>query len=309
MMDDQEGNKTRNRSPQREINRVSVKLPPCWTENITLWFIQAEAQFSNARIRDDNTKYYTIVAALDAEALKIVSDIVIGPPDDEKYQTLKSTLINRLQDSEEKRLTTLLTRIQLADKKPSELLRHMKELAGPGLAESKIIKTLWLQRLPQQVQAIISAVPDDDLNTMARTADKILEVYARPEGDRVEYRTETQNYAPPSSSSIKLQDTGELLLIAMQKQIELLSDEVRKLKLNSGCTHTRHAEQNYSHRRSDTRSNQNRKYRSSSRSKSREHSSNGYCSYHQQFGNRAYRCIKPCKFESVQSGNDQGRPM
>lgn len=29
-----------------QVNRVSVKLPPFWKDKPSLWFVQAEAQFS-----------------------------------------------------------------------------------------------------------------------------------------------------------------------------------------------------------------------------------------------------------------------
>lgn len=57
--------------------------------------------------------------------------------------------------------------------KPSHLLRKMKQLADTILGED-ILKTLWLQRLPNQVQAILS-VSEDSLDKLALMADKIHE--------------------------------------------------------------------------------------------------------------------------------------
>lgn len=140
--------KTNDTIPAESINHVTVRLPPCWRENISLWFVQAAAQFVNSCIKEDFTKYNIIIAALDSQTLQCVSDIVTHPPTTDKYSNLKAALIDRLQDSAEKRLTRLLTGIQLEDRKPTGLLRHMLELAGPTLAESAIVRTLWLQRLP-----------------------------------------------------------------------------------------------------------------------------------------------------------------
>lgn len=62
--------------PETSINHVTVRLPPCWRENISLWCVQAEAQFVNSRIKEDFTKYNIIIAALDSQTPQCVSDIV-----------------------------------------------------------------------------------------------------------------------------------------------------------------------------------------------------------------------------------------
>ncbi|CAB0007759.1 unnamed protein product [Nesidiocoris tenuis] len=51
----------------------------------------------------------------------------------------------------------------------------MRELANNRVSE-EILKTLWLQRLPANVQGILSVGADPNLATLAILADKILEV-------------------------------------------------------------------------------------------------------------------------------------
>ncbi|CAB0018919.1 unnamed protein product, partial [Nesidiocoris tenuis] len=51
----------------------------------------------------------------------------------------------------------------------------MRELANNRVSE-EILKTLWLQRLPANVQGILSVSADPNLATLAILADKILEV-------------------------------------------------------------------------------------------------------------------------------------
>ncbi|GFY74441.1 uncharacterized protein TNIN_166291, partial [Trichonephila inaurata madagascariensis] len=114
-----------------------------------------EAQFSNSGISNDTTKYNIVVAALDENVL----DILSNPPHDDKYETLKNALLNRLTDTEESRLKKLLTEIELGDRRPSDLLRQMKSLVGSSISD-ELIKSLWLQRLPQQTQAILSISKD-----------------------------------------------------------------------------------------------------------------------------------------------------
>lgn len=295
-------------SSETSIHHVSVRLPSCWRSNISLWFAQAEAQFTNSRIKEDFTKYNIIVAALDAETLQCVSDIVINPPVKDKYCTLKASLIDRLQDSEEKRLTRLLTGLQLEDRKPTGLLRHMLELAGPALAESAIVKTLWLQRLPQHVQAILSALPDNNLNQLALAADKIVDVYQATECGAVDHDTK------PGTSRSERNDTSMQDLL---EQVAALTHEVKLLKMSQ--VHNRDRPSTYSEhrsqspRRNNSRQNNYRNPASRPRSRSRGRSPNkapnGYCRLHAKFGENAYRCQQPCTFRSKRSGNDGGIPQ
>ncbi|GFY39622.1 uncharacterized protein TNIN_116141 [Trichonephila inaurata madagascariensis] len=141
------------------ITGKSVKPPAFWQNKPKLWFLQLEAQFSNSSISNDTTKYNIFVAALDENVLDFVVDILSNPRHDDKYETLKNALLNRLTDTEESRLKKLLTDMELGDRRPSDLLRQMKRLAGSSIS-NELIKSLWLQRLPQQTQAILSISKD-----------------------------------------------------------------------------------------------------------------------------------------------------
>jgi len=66
-------------------------------------------------------------------------------PDKDKYTHLKTALINRFTDSEEKKLRQLLAGIELNDKKPSDLLCEIKQFSGGTISD--ILHSIWLQRL------------------------------------------------------------------------------------------------------------------------------------------------------------------
>jgi hypothetical protein len=48
-------NRTTNSPMPTEISRVTVRLPPFWAERPAVWFAQAEAQFSLARVNNEKT--------------------------------------------------------------------------------------------------------------------------------------------------------------------------------------------------------------------------------------------------------------
>ena len=158
-------------NPLPEINRMSVKIPPFWKTNPQIWFLQVEAQFAVSGITQDNTKYNIIIANIDSSVLNDVSDLLLNPPQENKYDVLKNRLIKVNADSEEKKLKTLLQDIELGDQKPSNLLRNMRELAGTRVAES-VIKTLWLSRMPGHMQSVLTVL-DVDLDKLADAADKL----------------------------------------------------------------------------------------------------------------------------------------
>lgn len=113
--------------------------------------------FSLFRIRSDEFKYNSIIRHLDEKALIAVSEIVENLPTTDKYSYLKEALINHFTDSEEKRIRQLIAGIELNNKRPSELLREIRQLVSGALSET-ILHSLWLQRLPYKVQATLAVV-------------------------------------------------------------------------------------------------------------------------------------------------------
>lgn len=172
-----DNNDLQQQGESREINSNEfrlLKLPTFWHKQPKLWFAQLESEFLVFRIRSEDIKYNTVIRHLDEQALVAVSEIVENPPETNKYLHLKNLLINRFTDSEEKRLRQLLAGIELNDKKPSELLREIKQLAGGSISEN-ILHSIWLQRLPARIQATLAVVEDSPLVKLAELADKIID--------------------------------------------------------------------------------------------------------------------------------------
>jgi hypothetical protein len=111
-----------------EISRVSVRLPPFWAERPTVWFTQAEAQFSLAGITSEKTKFFHVISQLDHRYAAEVEDIITYPLEQDPYTTLKAELVGQLTPSKGQRVRQLLT-LELGDCKPSQFLRHLRSLA------------------------------------------------------------------------------------------------------------------------------------------------------------------------------------
>ncbi|KAK5642171.1 hypothetical protein RI129_001036 [Pyrocoelia pectoralis] len=244
---------------QKEVSRVTLKLPPFWKRNPTVWFTQVESQFIIANITADVTKYHYVIAAIDSNILSEVSDIILKPPTVGMYSTLKNQLISRFTESQERRVNKLLHDLELGDKRPSQLLREMSDLAQDKITDS-LLKTLWLQRLPKNIQTIL-IVSEDTLEKLATMADKIMDTNScNSTINEVEQKSETQE---------------------LRSQIAELSAQIEALKGN---------------RFNRTQSTE---YRQRQRSTSRTRSSdfNRLCWYHYRFGKEAKRCTPPCNFQ------------
>ena len=80
---------------------VSVKLPPFWSADPEIWFVQVEAQFTTKGIVAQNTKYDYVVNSLTPEFAMEVCDLFLNPPMINPYDTLKTLLIKRTTASEQ----------------------------------------------------------------------------------------------------------------------------------------------------------------------------------------------------------------
>ncbi|GFV12435.1 retrovirus-related Pol polyprotein from transposon opus [Trichonephila clavipes] len=254
-----------------EVARIALRLPPFWKSNVRLWIAQCDHEFTFSGISSDDTKYSALVANLDAETLSYVSDIVLSPPNSDKYHTLSQRLITQFSDSETQKIKKLLTDLQLGDEKPSHLLRKMKELSD-GQLQDDFLQSLWFQRMPPHIQTVLSA-SSEPLDKLAIIADKVSEVV----GASSTICAATTVPPPSQSSSCSAQPTMD----SLARQIQELSLQVAELtrERNSSC----HQRYSSDHRRSHSRS------RSVNRG-------SGICYYHRRYKEQARKCVSPCAF-------------
>ncbi|XP_011878689.1 PREDICTED: uncharacterized protein LOC105567961, partial [Vollenhovia emeryi] len=160
------------------INRVSVRIPAFWNEEPELWFAQLEGQFTLSGITADSTKYACTLSQLDSRQIKEIKDIITQPPATNKYEAVKKALIQRLSISQEQRTRQLLELEEIGDRKPSQFLRHLRTLAGNNVPDT-LLRTLWLGRLPNQMQMVLATRLEDPLNNVAEQADRIHEMSSK----------------------------------------------------------------------------------------------------------------------------------
>ncbi|XP_064462765.1 uncharacterized protein LOC135373598 [Ornithodoros turicata] len=165
-------------SPTSSLAAVAVKLPPYFDRNPAVWFLQAEAQFNLAGITAQQTKFYHVISALTPSAANEVYDILASPSPSTPYDQLKKALLQRATLSSRSRLQQLLSTEELGDRRPSQLLRRMRQLLDDQSAsvDDALLRELFLQRLPQNVQMVLATAADMTLDQLATLADAVVEV-------------------------------------------------------------------------------------------------------------------------------------
>lgn len=151
----------------KRVERVTVKLPAFNSNDPELWFLMVEVSFAAAKVTDVFEKLGHVLSALEPKHAEEMRDILAGPMDAEIYTKFKSELIKRLSISEEKKISRLLENEEIGDRKPSQFLRHLKNLAGQNAPDSWL-RTLFLKQLPHSTQAILATMKDLELDKNRR---------------------------------------------------------------------------------------------------------------------------------------------
>ncbi|GBN03653.1 hypothetical protein AVEN_33915-1 [Araneus ventricosus] len=193
-------------------SRVAVRVPAFWANNVKLYFAQTEANFKIAAIVSEQTKFDTSDAALDTQTLTHVSDLLYTPPIDNLHTALKNRFLSEFEVSQNKKFRALLEDLDLGDRKPSLLLRQMQELSE-GLVDDTFLKNLWLNRLPVNIQTILS-ISSKSLSKSAEMAERMHEYNL---GEFAAVKASIQDYCTSELREMKRQ-ISELL-----KQFETLN--------------------------------------------------------------------------------------
>ena len=159
---------------QPTVSAMALKLPTFWMARPAVWFSQVEAQVATRQppIDTDFTKYNYVVAALDNVIAGEVEALILSPPANGKYITLKSMLIKAFGKTQAQKDNKLLFLSGLSDRKPSALLRHIRSLnADP----ETLLHPLFLSQLSAKVCQILAGSAQTDLDELAADVDRIME--------------------------------------------------------------------------------------------------------------------------------------
>ncbi|BHF80139.1 hypothetical protein SprV_0702326300 [Sparganum proliferum] len=174
---------------------------------------RAKLCFSADATKDDADFFKTVLTNID----KTIQGpyLLVNPPADAPYSALKAEILRLSAVSDRQRYHQLIKEESLDDRKPSELLRRMRSLLGDMQVDEKLVKEMFLERLPIDVQTILAIGSQDlTLSHLAEMADRMMEV---------------QRFQPPSVAQISTSSStvNEQLL----QQMSAMANEIASLKL------------------------------------------------------------------------------
>lgn len=258
----------------------SVKLPtPFWRSNPRRYFTVAEMKFDLHKITSDNMKFRHIVSNLDADVLDIVGSLIDNPPDTGKYQALKTKLISTLSESSEARVRRLLRGQPLGEDKPTIFLQKIRQLLGeeshqPGM--TTIMRSLFLEQMPDPVKTVLAGNPTDDLDALALQANSVLDVLGPQIFETTARINAVDKAATAEKENAALRDEIQEMKRELSNRMDQLS--IRVDQISRGRSHSRE---------------RNRRPRSSSR----DGSKTALCYYHEVYGGEARKCRAPCAWK------------
>lgn len=301
---------------QAIMNTISTPFPTYWVANPAIWFMRIEHFFAAKGITRQETKYHQTFAALPDEVALVVQDLGEPMPAGTPYDILKKAVIERTAATLRQRMRQLLTPAELGDRKPSQLLRHMRLLLGSINPDPAFLREIFLQRLPSQVQLVLSS---QDLNTspdvLAELADRAMEIAVpttviaaiAPPSAPIPAAT---SYCPPGSTPTIPQYTTQQIAPVPNASAMPYATAADMSQVHNILSHITSRLEELSMER---QSRQQPRWRSRSRprrSVSRQARTDspdrrGMCWYHHRFGPAARHCNPPCNF-SRQSSSGPG---
>lgn len=254
------------------INAARIsKLPAFFAQDPEFWFDQIEAIFSLNNITSDDTKFGYVMAHATEQIQPYLASACRDPVPEgsTKYKMFKERVISGFSVSEDTKLRKLFTGQCLGDRTPSQFLAILRNIA-PGKCSDTVLKTLFLEQLPDAVRTVLAVVSDSTkLDALATLADKVIE-------STQSTRIGAIKSAPPPEAS-KEEPEGPLRqeIKALRALIDTLVTDMSHLR--------------------------NQAHRSRSKSKHRTPTpspdTSKLCFYHAKFGAKAVKCKSPCTWK------------
>ena len=113
------------------------------------------------------------MSALDNTTAAEVKSVLLNPPDQNKYETLKTALLGAFGKSQARKDAELLNISGSSDRSPSALLQKLESLNNDA---ETLRRAFFIAQLPTQVRSILALQEFLEIHDLAKAADRIVEV-------------------------------------------------------------------------------------------------------------------------------------
>lgn len=277
-------------------------------QNIESWFQRLESYFDLVgfnKIRNKNTcdikKFHHVIISIDEKLYEKAVDVIKNPPEQDRYETLKRSILDKFLLNSNPRLEQITNGIQLDDEMPSHILAQLQRTAVTN--DQKLVRDSWLQRLSLEARAVVIGLERGsggrlNLNELANMADEIvaslrvtsvnIAAIQRPPTTPMVINANPQTTA--SVNTANGPSSMELRMVELEKDVETVKITINRIesKLNPAT-------------RGRSNERRNRSNASSSPSKNLAPTPPQTCWFHREYGARAKKCTEPCDFKPTKS--------
>ena len=88
------------------VSAVSIDCQLFWPVDPEVWLAQVEAQFTTGGVTAQNARFEYVVSSLGPEFAMEVRDLILKPPADNSYDTLKAKVIKCTAASKQPQVAT-----------------------------------------------------------------------------------------------------------------------------------------------------------------------------------------------------------
>ncbi|XP_050042494.1 uncharacterized protein [Dermacentor andersoni] len=151
----------------------AVKVPPYSHQPPDIVLLRVDARFQVAHITSQQPLYTHVLAAVPRDIVLRVRDLT-APQSTMPCDTLKAAMLERTVLHKRRRLRQHLSTTLLADRQPSQLLRHMQHLLGSQTStiHQAQLKHLFVGCVFITVQMMLLHAPKRSLSALACWAEK-----------------------------------------------------------------------------------------------------------------------------------------
>ena len=196
-------------------------------------------------------------------------------------ESLKRALCEKFTSTNRNILNDCIEDTQLGDRKPSELYKTLKRKLNQIEENSEITRTFFLRALPSNIRVQLATTTTNSGEELAAIADKI----------HAETNLEVNHIHSKNKNGI---NENQNILTEINKQLENVNTQFKTLEKRLNNLELASKKTNNNQRTTDRRTNANA---------TTNQNKIGLCWYHENYGNKAYRCQSPCNFNNLNTNS------